>query len=225
MKNTLDFLNELQYNNNKEWFDANKTTYKTIKVEFDRFVDQLIGGITEFDASVKGLTPKDCTYRIYRDARFSHNKDPYKTHMSAYVAPHGKKAGYAGYYFHVEPEETGLMGGNFLSGGLYLPEPKVLRSIRDEIYDNGPKFLASIDKAQGFTLNRESCLKRIPTGFPPESKYAEYLKLKDIYLEKHISQEFMLSDNVLEDTLKEFKLTSDLVKLLNRAVKYAHEEM
>lgn len=67
------------------------------------FTAKAIDGIAAFDPSVRGLTVKDCTWRIYRDTRFSPDKTPYKTHMGAFVAPRGKKGGYSGYYFHVEP--------------------------------------------------------------------------------------------------------------------------
>lgn len=225
MKNVIAFLSELQANNNREWFEANKTRYKEIRQEFDNFVERLIPGIESFDSSIRGLTLKDCTYRIYRDTRFSTNKEPYKTHLGAYFCPGGKKSGYTGYYFHVEPKGNGMLGGHFLSAGAYMPEPNELKSIRDEIFDNGEQFLAAVKKAKGFNLSQENKLKRTPTGFPSGSEYDEYLKLKDIYLEKYVPEEFMLDANLLENTVGEFKKTKDFIAILNRCIKFAHEEM
>ncbi len=91
MKAIVTFLRELQANNNREWFLANKERYAALQAHFNHFVDDLIHEISRFDSSVTGLTAKDCTYRIYRDVRFSADKSPYKTHMGAFICPGGKK--------------------------------------------------------------------------------------------------------------------------------------
>lgn len=90
MKDIITFLRELQQNNNREWFMANKPRYTALQIQFNNFVDELIGEISRFDDTVTGLTAKDCTYRIYRDVRFSADKSPYKTHMGAFICPGGK---------------------------------------------------------------------------------------------------------------------------------------
>ena len=74
MKAIVTFLRELQANNNREWFMANKDRYTALQAQFNSFVDELIHEISRFDSSVTGLTAKDCTYRIYRDVRFSDPK-------------------------------------------------------------------------------------------------------------------------------------------------------
>ena len=102
MKIVLDFINQLSLNNNKEWFDKNKSFYQEAKHCFETFTQQLIANIETFDPTIRGLQVKDCTYRIYRDLRFSKDKTPYKTHFGAYICPNGKKSGLGGYYFHLE---------------------------------------------------------------------------------------------------------------------------
>ena len=99
MKQVVEFLTLLHENNDKAWFDSHKEMYKRALSCFEVFTAKLIDGIAAFDPSVRGLTVKDCTWRIYRDTRFSPDKTPYKTHMGAFVAPRGKKGGYSGYYF------------------------------------------------------------------------------------------------------------------------------
>ncbi|MBQ4279008.1 MAG: DUF2461 domain-containing protein [Rikenellaceae bacterium] len=225
MKNVLEFLAAVRLHNNREWFEQNKAWYLAVKEEFDAFTEGLIAGIAGFDPSVAGLTSKECTYRIYRDTRFSANKDPYKTHMGAYVCPGGKKSGLSGYYFHVEPRGDGFFGGSLLSVGMYMPEPKVLRSIREEIEDNGAEFEATIHKAAGFRICEESKLKRVPAGFAADSPMAEYLKLKDIYLEKHVDNAFIESPDLLKKTVAAFRKAKPFNDLINRAARYALEEM
>src|SRR6266581_7709323 len=91
LKPVLDFLNDLKGHNNKTWFEKNRAAYELAKTDFEAFVDQLIGeyGKTE---DLGGITAKDCVMRIYRDTRFSKDKSPYKTNMSASIAPGGKKS-------------------------------------------------------------------------------------------------------------------------------------
>lgn len=223
MKEVVEFLTHLHADNDKAWFDAHKAEYKRALACFEAFAVQLIEGLVAFDPSVAGLTLKDCTYRIYRDTRFSHDKTPYKTHMGVYVAPHGKKAGYSGYYFHVQPvaAEDDWSQGSLLSTGLYCPLPEVLRSVREEIVDNGAQIVAAIGEATGFSLDETAKLTRPPKGFPAGTPYDELLKLKDFYVVQRLAPEFILSPDLLENTLAEFRKTKRLNDLLNRAAQYA----
>ena len=210
MKEVIDFFRRLHDNNDRAWFDAHRTEWAHVKGYFAAFTEQLIAGIAEFDPRVRGLRVQDCTYRIARDTRFSPDKSPYKTYIGAYIAPKGKKSGFAGYYFHIEPCCDSLVWSNLLSAGLYCP---------------GAEIAAAIRKAKGFAIVEENKLKRVPTGFPADSEYAEMLKLKDFYIAKKITEEFLLSDDLLERTLAEFRRTQPFIAILNRAVQFAYEEM
>ena len=113
MKAVVEFLRQLHAHNERAWFEAHRAEWLQLQERVRSFAEGLIEGIASFDPSVEGLTAKDCTYRIYRDVRFSRDKSPYKTWQGIYVAPHGKKAGYAGYYFHLEgAAEEGLVGSH-----------------------------------------------------------------------------------------------------------------
>ncbi|WP_300287111.1 DUF2461 domain-containing protein [uncultured Alistipes sp.] len=222
MKNILTFLDALRRHNDRTWFEANKSWYRDAKGEFDEFVGRLIVGIASFDAEVAGLDVRDCTYRIYRDTRFSADKSPYKTHMGAYVCRGGKKSGYSGYYFHLEPRGEGFLGGSMIVTGMYMPSSAVLRSIREEIVDNGEGFLEALAAAEGFRMNRDAVLRRVPAGFPADSPYAEYLKLKNVYLERAADEDFLLRPDMLERTVRAFETTLPFNRLINRAVEYAY---
>lgn len=213
MNEILTFLEELKANNNREWFQDNISRYRDVQKQFDDIMSTLLKGVSSFDSSVVGLQVKDCTYRIYRDVRFSPNKEPYKTHIGGYICPKGKKSGFAGYYFHLEPKSS------ILAVGLHCPEPKVIGSVRDEIFDNGIEFLNSIEAAKGFSVDRSSSLKRVPRGYPQDSEYGEYLKLKDFDLVKPLK----IDDNTVKRAIDDFKSTYQFVTLLNRAVAYAKE--
>ena len=66
---------------------------------------------------------------------------------------------------------------------------------------------------------------RAPAGFPSDSPYVEYLKLKDVYLEKFVDDRFMLQADLVESVARELRATMPFIALLNRAVDYAREEM
>ena len=225
MKRVLDFLNDLRLNNNREWFNANKGRCTEATGVFNGFAERLIGEIGVFDPSVRGLTLRDCTYRIYRDTRFSPDKTPYKTHMGVYICPGGKKSGNAGYYFHIEPEGDGLPGNHLMSAGIYMPEPEVLKSVRDEIFDNGEEVVKAVGKAKGFSLDRSNRLKRTPAGYPADSRYDEYLRQRDFHMVKTFGEDYILGDDPAKRAAADFRTTYDLMVLLNRAAQFAHEEM
>jgi len=90
MKEVLRFLHDLSANNNKPWFDASKERYLEAKSCFEQFAGELISAISAFDNSIGPLSPKDCTFRIYKDLRFTKDKSPYKTQMGVFVVPGGK---------------------------------------------------------------------------------------------------------------------------------------
>ena len=225
MQEILDFLRRLHDNNDREWFDAHRAEWTRVKARFAAFTAELIEGIAAFDPSVRGLRPQECTYRIARDTRFSADKRPYKNWISAFVAPHGKQSGYAGYYFHLEPSGDGLLGNHLLAAGAVCIEPALLRSIREEVLDHGGEMMREIDRARGFRLDTTNRLKRLPTGFPADSPYGELLRQKDFCLEKAISEREVLAGGLVERLVEEFRRTQPFVARLNRAIRYAREEM
>ncbi len=220
MIEVINYLDQLQKNNYREWFEEHKQQYREALEVFNLFVEKLIEGIATFDVAIKHLTVKDCTYRIYRDIRFSNDKTPYKSHMGAFISPGGKNGGKSGYYFHIEGKESNYIGSHILSSGIYRPEPIVIKSIREEIMLNGKEFIKAIEIAEGFTLERAGALRRVPRDFPADSEFAELFKLKDFFLTKNIDDNFLLDKNLVVNTVSEFKKTLLFNSILNRAVGY-----
>lgn len=218
MVEIVNFLAQVAQNNNREWFNDHKEQYRAFDAKLKGFAAALINGIAAFDPSVARLTVADCTYRIYRDIRFSHDKSPYKTWSGVFVAPHGKKGGYAGYYVHFEA------AGCFLYAGSHCPEPVALKSIREEIWDNGDELLTSIAKSNGFSLVRTNSLKRTPKDFPTNHKHDDLLRLKDFGVEKPLCLEcYGTEEQLLAAILSDFQSIYPLVEQLNRAIEYAYE--
>jgi len=227
MKDIIPFLKELSKNNNKDWFTANKPRYQAIQKEVKIFTEKLIAGIATFDPAIGSLTAKDCSYRIYRDTRFSNDKTPYKTHVGIFICKGGKNSGNVGYYLHIEPENCSWLGGSMLATGLYAPEPAILKSVREDILSNGANFVKTIKAAKGFEWDndKEGRLSRPPKGFPADSPYIEYIKQKSFSLIQPFDEKLLADDKKLLDfCVKEFKKTKPYTDHVNRAVDFAREE-
>lgn len=216
MKSAQTFLKSLKQNNNRDWFNENKNIFQQTSEEFKQFVNLLIAGINKFDSSFSSLDSKDCIFRIYRDVRFSPNKDPFKTNFGAYLVPGGRKSPYAGYYFHLDADDS------FASGGIYMAEPAVMKRIREDIDLYPEDFLAIINEKkfkETFQFFDEDRLKRVPQGFDKDSPVAEYLKFKHITPYHSLTEKDITSKNLLENTLKVYEIMKPLNDFLNRSVK------
>src|ERR1035438_3350257 len=130
-KSTIDYLKELNENNNKAWFEKNKKGYEDAREDVENLVGELIQKLSGFDDAIKGVNAQDCMFRIYKEARVVKEKIPYKTHLGASIAPGGKRSGLAGYYLHIEPN-----GESFVAGGIWMPEKEPLYKIRQVVADN-----------------------------------------------------------------------------------------
>ena len=125
--NTFLFLKDLRANNDREWLKMHDPDYRQAKKDFDTFVDSLTEKIIEKDETIPELPPKDLTFRIYRDIRFSPDPTPYKTHFSAAWSRTGRKGPYAGYYVQVQP------CGSFVGAGVWHPEASPMAALRKDI--------------------------------------------------------------------------------------------
>lgn len=214
---TLKFLKDLKKNNNKPWFEKNKSVYLDAKEDMDHFLEQVIEGFGKIDAEIATLHPKDCTYRIYRDVRFSKDKTPYKTHMGAYLNKGGKKAPTAGYYVHLEP------GRNMAGGGLWMPQAPELNKVRQEIDYNFHEW-AKILGDRGFRkvfadgLDKEEMLSRPPKGYDEENPAIEYLKLKSFVVTRTFTDAEVQAKTFLKEIIKTFASMKEFIYFLNRAL-------
>lgn len=212
----LRFLSNLKKNNNREWFQDNKSKYIEANEAFIELVSQIIDQIGKFDPDISVLEPKKCVFRIYRDVRFSKNKDPYKTNFGASMRPEGRKSPFGGYYLHLHQEES------FVAGGIYHPEPAHLAKIRQEIdYNPGPinkiisnkKFLSVFESVKGDQL------KRPPKGFDAEHPDIELLKHKDFIVYCPLKNKLIKSSEFLKTAISYYKLIKPFNDYFNTAIR------
>ena len=223
MKTSLLFLRELIANNHKEWFDANRDYYREAKDEFDRFIERLIVEVRMFDPTIGPITAKDCTYRIYRDVRFSNDKTPYKNHFGAYIAQGGRKSSLGGYYFHIEPANAGYLNHSMWAGGIYCPDAPTLKAIRTDICEYPEEYKAIIQNknfTDTFKWFDGSMLSTAPKGFPKDFPDIDLIKRKDFTYYRNIDEQILLSDHLLEESIRVFKLMMPFNKFMNRAIMY-----
>jgi uncharacterized protein (TIGR02453 family) len=210
----FNFLEQLSRNNNREWFHENKPLYLRAKEEIESIIRVVGQKLVEIDSSVQGFTePAQVLFRIYRDVRFSKDKQPYKTHFGAFFAQGGKSSPSAGYYLHLEPKNS------FVSGGLWCPQPPVLKKVRQEIFYNTGDFLQIIDDKAFKTLfprlDEEDMLQRIPTGFPSDFEHGHLLKYKHYTVSSPLPEEVIFSEKLLSAVVKRFEALKPFIGFLN----------
>jgi uncharacterized protein (TIGR02453 family) len=214
---TFQFLKELKKNNNKGWFEEHRATYESAKTDFSLMVEAIIKATGKFDEPIGLLKPKDCTFRINRDVRFSPNKSPYKSHMAASFSKGGKKALIAGYYFHCEP------GQSFAAGGFYTPMPPELAKLRQEIdysFDEWTKIVNNKKFKTWFSkgVQGTDSLVRPPKGYDEENPAIGFLKMKG-YIVTHPFTDAELQDKkAVKEVANAFEAMKPMIDFLNRAV-------
>lgn len=214
-ESTLSFLSDLRVNNDREWFAANRKRYEDSRENFYSFVQALINSIGTFDPSIRGLEVSNCTYRINRDIRFSIDKSIYKTHLGAFIVKGGKKNGdkYAGYYFHIEPDNHSL-----IAGGAYMPPTEWLSAIREKIDDQGDllmKIIKDREFASYFPGIEGEKLKTAPRGYPGNHKYIELLKMKSYLVECEIPDDKIISRDCIDFVVNASRIMKPFNDFLN----------
>ena len=126
-KDSLQFLEDLKVNNNRDWFLDNKKRYEVFKKDYHQLVGNFLDTMKPMDPSLEMLEIKHSTFRINRDIRFSKDKSPYKTHLGIWLSSGVKGWNRSGYYIHIEK------GNSFIAGGFYCPEAEDLKKVRKEI--------------------------------------------------------------------------------------------
>ncbi len=213
----LDYLAELSANNNREWYHAHKKENKEATAQFEELVQRLIYGIGTFDQSVLHNIPKELTFKLVRDTRFSHDKSPYNPSFRAHISSMGKLPVPVGYYVMIKPD-----GGTFLGGGLFADMfSSATGMVRDYIAahpDEWTDIISAQEFKKYFTV-KGTALKNVPAGYDKEHPQAEYLKYKSWYLEYFLSDEEVCDEAFLQKSVEIFKAMKPFNDFLNKALK------
>ena len=201
------FLRELEANNEKTWWDANKDRYQTV------VRDPALDFITDFGGRLQKLSPHfvadarttgGSLMRPYRDTRFSNDKTPYKTNVGIQFRHEaGKDIHAPGYYLHLEA------GACFAGVGLWHPETELARSLRQAINDQTAGWAAAtkgdeFTKTWSLDQDEDEMLKRVPPGLDPNHPYAHDLRMKSFIAGANLTQKQVTSAGFDEELASMF---------------------
>lgn len=86
----LTYLTDLSHNNDRQWYHAHKEEFLAAKTAFEGLVQELIYRIGKTDSSILNQNPRELTFKLVRDTRFSHDKSPYNPAFRAHISSKGK---------------------------------------------------------------------------------------------------------------------------------------
>jgi uncharacterized protein (TIGR02453 family) len=214
--NFIDFFVQLSANNNKEWFHAHKNRYETfVKAPFEKFVTALLAAISKHE-NLNGITAKECILRINRDIRFSKDKSPYNTHVTAFVSKGGgKDKSIPGLYLRFAPDMVGIMGG------CYSPSSEQLYAIRNHIKNHLSEFESLYSNKtffQKFENIKGEAIKRVPEDLKPTAGVEKLILNKQWYFVAERETALLFSKNLLHEIMGYYFAAKPLNDFLRDAI-------
>lgn len=212
----LDYLNGLSQNNNREWYASHKAEYQNANQEFLAVIETMMMELGKDEPEILAYEPKELTFKLVRDTRFSKDKSPYNPVFRAHISTKGKLPIPVGYFIVIKP------GGSFLGGGLFADMFKdATTMVRDYITSHGEEWeqvVHDADFASKFQVHG-SALKNVPRGYDSSHPQAEYLKNKSWYLEYPVDDELILdSGNYVKRSVEIFRAMKPFNDFLNKAL-------
>ena len=216
-KETLAFVEELIENNDRSWFLVHKAEYEVAKQDIEDFANTIITELRKTDTTIpEAITAKKCVMRIYRDVRFSKDKSPYKNNFGIGISTRGKGGDGAGYYVHIQPNQS------FVAGGYWMPQGDHLKAIRQEI-DYNTQDLSDILEDKDFKsyfdgLDDQEKLKTVPKGYDANHPQIEILKLKSFTVTHSFTNDELFHKDSAFAVADGLKKMYPLISFLNHAV-------
>ncbi len=198
---SFKFLKDLKKNNNREWFNAHKDKYLSVRENIIHYADEVLHGLNQID-HIETLSGKKAMYRIYRDVRFSKDKTPYNVHWSG-LFKRATAAFRGSYYYRIEP------GGNsIIGGGFWGPNSGDMQLIRSHIA-NEPERLRKIIRSKKFKNVfgdlQGNQVKTAPRGYTKDHPAINLLRYKSFYVFRKFSDEEVMQDSFVDETIQTYK--------------------
>jgi uncharacterized protein (TIGR02453 family) len=215
----FEFLEQLADNNNRPWFQENKSRYE------GEVLEPALAFIRAFQPRLKRISPYfvasdrrvgGSLMRVYRDTRFVKDGKPYKTNVGIqFRHQQGRDIHAPGFYVHIAPGEC------FLAVGLWRPEPEPLGQVRQAIVEWPDLWGRCRDNRkfrQRFALDGDS-LKRPPRGFPADHPWIEDLKRTDFIGLEGLDERDVLDKGYLEHVAASLTASRPFMRFLCDAMK------
>src|SRR5580698_5446010 len=210
----LKFLRGLKRNNDREWFEARRAIFeREVKRPMLTVVERVTDAMAEFAPAHMRPAAKSMM-RIYRDTRFSADKTPYKTHVSAWWTRTGlEKTSGGGYYFHFSPKEV------VIAAGIYMPEREQLLAIRMQLLEQNDELRRLLNDKKlrkVMDLDQVEALRRPPKGFPADHPGIDLIRQQQWGLEARLPADAALEEGFWKEIVMRFRLSASVVDFLNR---------
>jgi len=197
-KKIFEFLKDLEKNNNRDWFNENKSEFKVIETEIKAIYNAVLENLNKHDD-----IDKLKLFRIYRDVRFSKNKLPYKTHFGgSFHRTKPKLRG--GYYLHIQPNNE-----SFIATGFWEPIKEDLLRIRKEFEMDDSEIREILANKKFNVVWGDSFVgdevKSAPRNFDKEHKAIDLIKKKQYIFTKKYTDKEVLDANFIDEIDTAFK--------------------
>lgn len=213
----FDFLEALAANNNRVWFAEHRAEYDILRTDWLEKLQRVINAMAVEEKSLRHVNAADCTYRIYRDTRFSKDKAPFKTHFGALISATGRHSERACWYLHLGIDEC------FIWGGMWSKSGKDIRKVRKAIVDNIEEFRSIIENKEmlaEFPQWYGRVLKTAPQGYDRNHPDIDLLRLTEYSRWCALEREFFDTPNWPEQVANK----ALLLKPLNDFINYSLDE-
>lgn len=227
-QHTLDFLAQLRDPscNEREWFKLHEPVYRRCEKEFKDFIQAFSEMLVSVDPQIPPLPPKDVVHRIYRDIRFSNDKTPYKTGLSASFSRSGRKGIFAFYHILIKSGDESL-----IAAGAWRPGRDELSSIRNHILHSpdrlreilsDPEFVTNFGEPRPHpegkrrsVFGHEDELKTAPKGIDKHHKDIDLLKCRSLAVSRTFTDEQVLNSDFIEQLKSVVRILRPFVYCLN----------
>ncbi len=212
-KALIAFLQELQENNNKQWMDDNRKRYKALRDDFIHWLNNLDLLLAEIDDEYYPTPGKKGINRINNNLMFHPNKPIYKDHFAAGL---DKAPNTGDFYLEIGIHES------LFAGGIWRPEPKVLRSIRDAIDYNGDEFSQIINKPSFRKtfgdLYEDEKLKTSPKGFSLDHPHIDLIRNKTFGVVHTFPNDIIFKKSFTQKIIDVYQEMLPFRRYLNKAI-------
>lgn len=217
-KASIEFLEQLAVNNNREWFNENKTRYEEQVLDVAlRFIQSMQDPLAQLAPHFTAIPQRmgGSLMRVYRDTRFSKNKLPYKTNIGIqFRHEQAKDVHSPGYYVHIDPGQV------FVGVGMWRPESDSLLAIRQRIVARPSEWktvLGDPKFRRHFELGGES-LSRAPRGFDKNHELIEDIRRKSFIAVRNLDVGDSLGPRFQRTVETTFAAATPFMKFLCKSV-------
>jgi len=213
------FFRELKANNDRVWFEANKSRFReTVQAPMSGFIAAMAPHLARVSKQfIADPRPHGGSmFRIHRDVRLSKDKRPYKEHGACQFRHRlGRDVHAPGFYVHLGPSEI------YVGAGLWMPDPDALLKIRSAIAEKPAawkKIVADKRFVKTFGAIEGEQLQRPPRGFDPLHPFIADIRRKTFVVGRNTTERAARSAQFAAETGESFAAAAPLMRFLCSAL-------